>query len=305
MRAYQFDSVTGALKLSDLPTPTPKPGEILIRVVAAGATPSELVWYPTTHTKAGGVRSSAVPGHEFSGTVAAVGIEVDSFAVGSDVFGMNDWFADGATADYCITRPEWIATKPPSVSHYEASAAPIGALTAWQGLFDRAALRTGERILVHGGSGSVGSFAVQLACQAGAHVVASASARNQGFLREIGGDTTIDYNQPAAPPGPFDVIFDTVGGDTLARSWALLKPGGRMITIAADVEATTDERAKAAFFIVEPNGEQLAKIAALLEAHKLVATVNAIVPFAQADEVYRRKIVGSGRGKVVIDVASR
>ena len=132
--------------------PEPKADEILVRIYAAGVTPTELMWYPTTHTKAGGPRLDAIPGHEFSGVVERVGTAIDTNWIGREVYGMNDWFADGATAEYCISTISSVAAKPSRLSHAEAAAVPIGALTAWQGLFDRAKLRSGERVLIHGGA---------------------------------------------------------------------------------------------------------------------------------------------------------
>ena len=147
---------------------------------------------------------------------------------------MNDWFADGATAEFCAGAAG-IAPKPKHLSHAESAAVPIGALTAWQGLVDRAKIREGERVLVHGGAGAVGVFAVQIARLHGAEIIATASRRNADFVAKLGAQTVIDY---AATPfeqraKDVDVVFDCVGGDTLRRSWSVLKPGGRMVTIAA------------------------------------------------------------------------
>jgi NADPH:quinone reductase-like Zn-dependent oxidoreductase len=155
--------VNGVLVEGEAAKPEAGAGEVVVRVRAAGVTPTEVEWYPTTHTKTGEARAGAVLSHEFSGVVEAVGEGVTGITAGEAVFGMNDWFAEGALAEYCVTRPEWIAAKPKGVSDAEAAATPIGALTAWQGLFDRARLRAGERVLVHGGAGAVGVFAVQLA----------------------------------------------------------------------------------------------------------------------------------------------
>jgi NADPH:quinone reductase-like Zn-dependent oxidoreductase len=170
MKVMRFNDSADAPALiaATASVPQPRPGEMLIHIQAAGVTPTELRWYPTTHTPDGGKRTGAIPGHEFSGIVEAVGRDVDPGLVGREVFGLNDWFADGATAEYCVAQPSGIALKPHRPSHAEAASVPIGALTAWQGLFDRARLRPGERVLVHGASGSVGIFAVQLARRAGA-----------------------------------------------------------------------------------------------------------------------------------------
>jgi len=147
----------------DIPQPSPQAGEVLIGVHAAGMTSSELAWYPTSRAKEGGKRAAAAPSHELSGEIAGLGEGVEDLSIGQEVYGTNDWFADGALAKFCITRPGWIAPRPQSLSHAEAASLPISALTARQGLFDRARLRAGERVLIHGGAGAVGTLAIQLA----------------------------------------------------------------------------------------------------------------------------------------------
>lgn len=292
--------------LESVARPVPGRGEILVRVHAAGVTPTEVAWWPTTHTKEGRTRSGAVPGHEFSGVVAEVGDGASGVEVGDAVYGMNDWFADGATAEYCVTRPEWVAGKPIQLTHAEAASVPIGALTAWQGLLDRAKIKSGDRILIHGGSGAVGVYAVQLARRAGAHVITTASARNREFLTQLGAAEVIDYHTARFEEsvGKVDVVFDTVGGETLRRSWDVLTPGGRMVTVAADVEGTADERAKGAFFIVEAKRKQLEEIARLLDAGEIRPVVDAVVPLERAGEAYAGKVTEKlGRGKVVVAVA--
>ena len=165
----------------ELKTPEVGLGEILVHVRAAGVTPTELLWYPTTHTKSGTARTRAVPGHEFSGVIAATGKGVEDFEVGDEVYGMNDWFADGATAEFCTTLPQNVARKPATLSHEAAASVPVGALTSWQGLIDRAKLQPGERVLVHGGAGAVGLYAVQLAHIRGARVITTVSDSGHRF----------------------------------------------------------------------------------------------------------------------------
>jgi NADPH:quinone reductase-like Zn-dependent oxidoreductase len=296
------------LVVENAPQPQPRRGELLIRVYAAGVTPTELLWYPTTHNKDGEKRSRAVPGHEFSGVIAAVGEDTAGFEIGQEVYGMNDWFSDGAMAEYCITQPASVAPKPPRLTHVEAASVPIGALTAWQALFDRAGLQAGEHILVHGGAGAVGVFAIQLARFRGARVTTTASARNLEFITGLGAERVIDYRAARFEEtvSGMDVVFDTVGGETLQRSWGVLKPGGRMITIAADAETTTDDRVKQAFFIVEPNHEQLARIGDLLEAGDLHPVVDAVLPLSQASAAFTGEVrQRQGRGKLVVAVAAQ
>jgi NADPH:quinone reductase-like Zn-dependent oxidoreductase len=301
------DSAVGqALVEANAHRPRPGRGELLIRVGAAGVTPTELMWYPTSHTKTGQKRTGAVPGHEFSGVVAEAGGDAGSTGVGHEVFGMNDWFSDGATAEYCIAHHSAVAPKPHGLTHAEAASVPIGALTAWQGLFDRAKLQPGERVLVHGGAGAVGIFAVQLAKLHGARVMATASARDFDFVASLGAEQVIDYGASRFEEAAreVDVVFDTVGGETLQRSWGVLKTSGRMVTIAASEETAADERVKKAFFIVEPNQKQLAEIAGLLDARRLQTFVAGTVPLSKAAEAYSGSIRRRFAGKLVVVVGT-
>jgi len=307
MRLSDFAQVP-VLVEENVPQPQPGRGELLVQIYAAGVTSKELLWYPTTHNKNGGRRSRAVPDHEFSGVIAAVGEDVAGFDIGQEVYGMNDWYSDGAMAEFCITQPTSVAPKPAKLTHVEAASVPIGGLTAWQGLLDRARLQAGERVLVHGGAGAVGIFAIQLARFHGAHVIATASARNLAFVSALGAERIIDYQAIRFEENvrEMDVVFDTVGGETLRRSWSVLKPGGRMITIAADSEITTDNHMKQAFFIVEPNHEQLIQIGDLLDAGHLRTVVDVVLPFAQASAAYTGKVEQRrGHGKLVVAVTAQ
>lgn len=304
MKALRLvSSVPGPLLVEEeMPQPQPQRDEVVVRVHAIAVTPTELLWHPTSHTRDGGPRHAAVPGHEFSGEIAECGEDVSDFAIGQDVYGMNDWFAEGALAEYCITRPEWIANKPQGLSHEESASVPISALTAWQGLLERGRLHPGERVLIHGGTGAVGMFAVQLAHTHGARVIATVSASNIALVKSLGADEALDYRGK-----PFedcvreiDLVFDTVGGDTLQRSWQVLKPAGRLVTIAADSESTSDERVRQAFFIVEPNGAQLAQVNKLLEAGKLRTALDTVLPVSAATEAYAGTVPRQGPGKHVI-----
>jgi NADPH:quinone reductase-like Zn-dependent oxidoreductase len=305
MKAIQLldNSQAPELVEVDVPEPIPGNGELLIKVCAAGVTPTELSWYPTFNTKDGQRRVHAIPCHEFSGVIAGLGSGVKDLEIGDEVYGMNDWFAQGAAAEYCITTPSSIARKPGKLSHPEAATVPIGALTAWQGLFDRAKLQSGERVLVHGGAGAVGAFVIQLAKLHGAYVIATASAHNRDFILSLGAEEAIDYKATAFETvvGKVDVLFDGVGGDTLARSWDLLNPDGRAITIAADSEGTNDKRVKDAFFIVEPNRQQLSDVGVLIKSGSLHTFVGAELPLKDAPAAYAGTIRRlNGRGKVVL-----
>jgi NADPH:quinone reductase-like Zn-dependent oxidoreductase len=288
------------LVAADLPRPEPGEKQLLIRVRAAGVTPTELGWYPTNHRSDGTPRNGAVPGHEFSGEVVGLGEGAEGFEVGQEIYGLNDWFADGATAEFCLTQPQNIASKPSALSHSAAATVPIGALTAWQGLLERVKIQRGERVLVHGAAGSVGIFAVQLAHLHGAHVIATASSRTLDVVAAMGAEEVIDYRASRFEDraGKVDVVFDGVGGETLDRSWRVLKAGGRLVTIV-------EQASKNEFFIVEPNQKQLIEIASLLDAGTLKTFVGASVPLKDASSAYSGSVSkAEGFGKVVVVIES-
>jgi len=290
-----------------LPDPTPAAGQVVVRVAAAGITPTELEWYPTTHDAFGAPRTGAVPSHEFSGTIAALGSDVNDFTLAQYVFGMNDWFAPGALAELCVADATSIAPAPMNLNPIQAASVPIGALTAWQGLFEHGHLHPGDRVLIHGGAGSVGHFAVQIAHLHGAHVIATASPANFDLVRQLGADEVIDYHVTRfedAVTQPVDIAFDTVGGDVLLRSLPLVKPDRFAITIASDKEGNQDPRIQHAFFIVKPNQRQLMEIAALIDTGKLRTLVDAVVPFSEAGMAYNGKLpYRAGHGKIIVAVS--
>jgi NADPH:quinone reductase-like Zn-dependent oxidoreductase len=276
-------------------------GEVLVRVHAAGVMHTELGWDQTWTTPTGEPRPwPVILGHEFSGEIAALGAGVKKVGVGDLVYGLNDWSSNGAYAEYCAAPVADLAPKPAGVDHVQAAATPIAALTAWQGLFERAGLTAGQRVLIHGASGGVGTFAVQLAHWRGAQVTATASTANLDFVRRLGANEVIDYRAQRFDDlvASVDVVFDTVGGETLDRSWAVLKPGGKLVTVA-DPGETNDERSRAAYFIVEPSRTQLAEIAQLVEAGSLRPVVGAVFPLAEARQAYQHK---PNHGKVVLRV---
>lgn len=294
---------TESLLYEDAPKPSPKDNQVLVQVYATAITPTEFAWYPTFHTPEGGTRPfPIILGHEFSGFVDAIGPACTGVQVGDPVYGLSDWFINGAQADYCLTVPANIAPKPTSLDHTQAAAVPISALTAWQALIDRAHLSEGQRVLVHGAAGGVGSFAVQLARHKGAHVIATASAANADFVTALGADEVIDYRTT-----PFetvvrdvDVVLDTVGGDTRDRSWGILRKAGQLVTIAADAERLTQPRVRNAFFIVEPNRVQLIKISRLIDTGVIRPIVGAVFSMENFRQAYDQKPV---RGKHVLRIA--
>lgn len=307
MKAVFLNTRAGPESLisGDLPQPHARAGEVLVKVHATAVTPTEFQWHPTFKLPSGDPRPfPVVLGHEFSGVIESLGANVTGFSVGDAVYGMNDWFTNGAQAEYCVAPATALARKPKTLDHIQSAVVPISALTAWQGLFKKADLHRHQRVLIHGAAGGVGVFAVQLARWREAYVIATASSGNLNFIRSLGADEVIDYQKTRfeGMVRGLDVVFDGVGGDTLERSWSVLAKNGRLVTIATQSGQTTSQRVRDAFMLVEANGAQLADIANLIDAGDLRVFVEAVFPMARAREAYARTEQGKMRGKIVLRV---
>jgi NADPH:quinone reductase-like Zn-dependent oxidoreductase len=295
------------LVYEDAPQPHPGLGEVLVRVYATGVIANELKWDATYQTKAGNPRALPIPGRDLSGVVEEVGHGVTTLVPGSEVYAMLDFCCDGAEAEYTIALPNELAPKPGTLDHVQAAAVPLSALTAWQALFEHANLGAGQTVLIHGAAGGVGVFAMQLARLAGAQVIATTSARNRDFLRKLGATEVIDYTTTRFEEmvQRVDVVFDTVGGDTLQRSWQVVKPGGVLVSVviprpSADVAKGHD--ARFAWFVVEPNREQLIQIGMLIDAGHIRPIIDTVVPLSEARQAYEQGAKGHMRGKIVLRV---
>jgi NADPH:quinone reductase-like Zn-dependent oxidoreductase len=295
------------LVYEDAPQPHPGLGEVLVRVYATGVIANELKWDVTYQTKAGSPRALPIPGRDLSGVVEAVGPGVMALGKGSEVYAMLDYGCDGAEADYTIALPNELAPKPGTLDHVQASAVPLSALTAWQALFEHANLVARQSVLIHGAAGGVGVFAVQLARWAGAQVIATASARNGDFLRELGATEIIDYTTTRFEEviKPVDVVFDLVGGDTLLRSWQVVKPEGVLVSVVSprpSADVAQRHEARFAWFVVEPNLEHLIQIGTLIDAGQIRPIIETALPLSQARQAYEQGAKGHTRGKIVLRV---
>ena len=309
MKAIRIHGRGGPDRLAyeDAPQPRPGAGEVLVRVYATGVIATELTWVPTYQTKAGSVRELPIPGHDLSGVVEEVGPGVTTLARCSEVYALTAFDRDGAEAEYTIALPSELAPKPRTLDHVQAAAVPLTALTAWQALFEHAHLAAGQSVLIHGAAGGVGVFAVQLARWAGAYVIATASAHNRDFLRELGANEIIDYTTTHFEEvvHDVDVVFDMVGRDTLERSWQVVKPGGVLISVVSpqpSFEEAKTHNVRPVWFVVEPNREQLIQIGALIDAGKIRPIIDTVLPLAQARQAYEQGARGHTRGKIVLRV---
>jgi NADPH:quinone reductase-like Zn-dependent oxidoreductase len=220
---------------------------------------------------------------------------------------MLNYCYDGAEAEYTIALPSELAPKPRTLDHVQAAAVPLSALTAWQALFEHANLVAGQTVLIQGAAGYVGVFAVQLARWAGAQVIATASARNRDFLRELGANEVIDYTTTRFEEvvHEVEVVFDLVGGDTLQRSRQVIKPGGILVSVVSprtSADVAQGHKARFAWFVVEPNREHLIQLGTLIDAGRIRPIIDTVLPLSQARQAYEQGAKGHTRGKIVLRV---
>lgn len=307
MKAVRLHGRGGPEQLvyEEAPQPQPGPGEVLARVGASGVIANELKWDETYQTVTGASRPFPIPGHDLSGVVAAVGPGVTDLTMGDAVYALIAFRRDGADADYVIALPSELAPRPRTLDDTQAGAVPLSALTAWQALFVHGGLSAGQTALIHGAAGGVGVFATQLARWKGARVITTASARNADFVRALGADEVIDYATTRFDEvvHDADVVFDAVGGDTLARSWRVVKPGGALVSVVSPLSGQPmRDDIRYIYFIVEPSGAQLREIGALIDAGQMHPIVDRVFPLAQARQAYEAAATGHPRGKIVITV---
>ena len=317
--------------LTEVPRPSPRAGELLVRVHAAGLNPVDF------KTRAGAlkiIRNYPLPivmGNELSGVVEAVGAGVTRFAKNDRVFARVDKNYMGAFAEFAVVDEDHAARMPASLDFTTAAAVPLAALTALQALRDELHVSAGQRVFIPGGAGGVGTFAIQLAKHMGAHVATTASSRGEALVKRLGAEVVIDYTRERFEDNlaGYDCAFDLLGGDTLARVWSVLKPGGRVVSIAGVPEPVTarkdlgrgsglaalfwvaslQTRLRAArhhcsyrYLFMHPSGADLAYLASLIDAKQLEVVVDRVFPFAEAKEAMAYLEAGHAKGKVVLSL---
>jgi NADPH:quinone reductase-like Zn-dependent oxidoreductase len=289
------------LALSEVPHPHAAENDVIVRVHAAGFTPGELEWPATWADRAGRDRTPSVPGHELSGVVAELGYGTTGLTVGQRVFGLADWARDGSLAEYTAVEARNLAPLPADIEHTVAAALPISGLTAWQALFDHARLTVGQTVLIHGAAGGVGSIAVQLAREVGAHVIGTGRAADRDTVLGLGAAAFVDLQEGQLhEAGQVDVVLDVIGGDVFDQSLALLRPGGTLVTITAPPKVQPKD-GRAIFFVVEADRAQLAGLAQRVRDGRLTPIVGSVRPLHETPAAF-----APGRrsaGKTIIQVA--
>lgn len=294
------------LTLEEMPKPEPGRGEVVVQVKAAGVGPWDAL------IRGGkSLLPQTLPltlGSDFSGVIDSVGPGAEQWLVGDKVFGVTNESFIGAYAEYAIAKAHMIAPKPKSLNDTHAASVPVVAVTAWQMVREMACVSPGQFVLVHGGAGNVGAFAVQLAKRAGAVVVATASSEHEGYVHRLGADGVMDYRTTRFYDTlkEVDGVLDTVGGETLENSYGIVKPGGIIVSCAArpSKEKAEQRGVRAAFFLVEVTRDRLETIARLIDAKELKTEVGEVF---WLDESRRAHEMLEGaphrRGKIVLKIA--
>ena len=295
------------LKYEDVPRPEPKADQILIRVIAAGVNPVDGMIRSGMFAKDGNGAFPMVLGGDIAGVVERVGNKITKFKAGDPVFAYVSLDSGGGYAQYAVVPEGDAAPKPKSLTYVEAGAVPIVALTAWQALIDTAKLNAGQTVLIHGGSGGVGTFAIQIAKARGAKVIATASTANQDLLKQLGTDVAVDYTKQKFEDvaKDVDVVLDSVGKDTLTRSYGVVKKGGIIVSLVARPNQSDLEKhgIRGVALSVEPNSGELAQIGKLIDEKKIRVIVSQTFPLSEAKKAQEQVASGHTRGKIVLKLA--
>jgi NADPH:quinone reductase-like Zn-dependent oxidoreductase len=309
MHALRIHEQRGPEGLSYEETPRPEPGtgDVLVRVHAASLTPTELTWPSTWVDRLGHDRRPVIPGHEVSGTVETLGWGTTGFGVGDTVYGLTDWYRDGTLAEYVAVEARNLALKPASLDHVQAAAIPMPGLTAWQALFVHGGLFGGQRVLILGAGGGVGSIAVQLARGTGAHVIVTGRAWARDLVTELGAERFVDLDSERFEEvaEEVDLVVDLVGGETLRRSTAMVKEGGIVVSAVEDPRAQLDEarQVHGTYFVVEPARSELEELARRADAGELRPVVGEVFDLPDGRKAFEAKVGGGVPGKVVLRIS--
>jgi NADPH:quinone reductase-like Zn-dependent oxidoreductase len=295
------------LKYEDVPRPEPTDDQLLVLVLAAGVNPVDGMIRSGMFAKEGNRAFPIILGGDVAGVVDKVGSKVTKFKANDPVFAYVSLDNSGGYAQYALVTEREAAPKPKSLTYVEAAAVPIVALTAWQALIDAAKLGSGQTVLIHGGSGGVGSFAIQIAKARGAKVIATASTANQELLKQLGADVAIDYTKQKFEDvaKDVDVVLDSIGKDTLARSYGTVKRGGIIVSLVARPKQSELEKhgIRGAALSVDPNSDELAEIGKLIDQKKIKVIVSQTFPLSEAMKAQEQVASGHTRGKIVLKIA--
>src|SRR3954454_7313975 len=291
--------------IDDIPRPSPAPGEVLVRVAAAGVAPWDAL------IREGKSKVSPPPpltlGSDLSGVVEALGPGVSQFKRGDQIYGVTNAQFVGGNDEFAVASASMVASKPPRLTSLEAASIPVVAVTAWQMLFEHARPEAGQRVMVLGAAGNVGAYAVQFAANAGFHVIAVVGSQDVEFVRTLGATDVIDYRVAdfADDVRSVDVVIDTVGGDTRDRAFGVLKPGGVLVTVVSTEFVPSRSDIRSVFFYAEVTTARLSAISAVIDSGRLSPQAGAVLPLKDVRTAHHM-LAGAPhrRGKIMLEVAS-
>jgi NADPH:quinone reductase-like Zn-dependent oxidoreductase len=296
------DQAAGAtgMKLTEQTEPKAAINDVIVQVYAAGFVGTELEWPSTWADRLGRNRTPSIPGHELAGVVSALGYGTTGLSVGQRVFGLADWYRNGALADYVAIEARNLAPLPGDVDFTIGASLPISGLTAWQGLFQHGRLQAGQSVLAHGAAGAVGTMVTQLAREAGAYVIGTGRAADREKALDFGAHAFVDLaNDALEDVGQVDLVFDVIGGDIQKRSAGLVKAGGTLVSVVGPVEARP-AHGLAVDFVVEPDRRQLDEIVQRVRSGRLRTNIGTTVSID--DAVAALNATERRKGKTVICV---
>ena len=295
------------MKYQDVPRPEPKEDEILIRVIAAAVNPVDAMIRAGGMKRFLGEKLPLIPGMDVAGVVEKIGTKITKFKVGDPVYAYLSFEEQGGYAEFAIAKENETALKPKSISFAAAAAVPLAATTAWQALVDTAKIDNGQTVLIHGGSGGVGHFAIQIAKARGAKVIATASTPSQNVMKELGADQTIDYTTTKFEDvvRDVDVVLDAVRGDALTRSYGVVKKGGMVVSITGQPDQAECEKReiRCVSLMAHPDAKVLEDLARLIDDKKIKPIVSQEMPLKDAAIAHEQIATRHTRGKIVLKVA--
>ena len=308
MKAITVHSFGGPenMLVEEIQTPEPSAGEVLVKVFATSLNPVDFKVIAGERQHEFPVKLPFTPGNDVSGVIEKIGPEVQDFSAGDAVYGRADPTKNGTFAEYIVISANRISRKPISIDHIEAASVPLAGLTAWQCLFMHGKLQSDQKVLIHGGAGSVGAFAVQFAREKGSYVIATAGTNDITFVKQLGANEVIDYKNQAFDEmcNGIDLVMDLIGGETQRRSVSVLKIGGILIS-TQKIEFEAEAKNKdiyIAHFSTTSEPEDLQKIATLIDESKVKCTIKAVFSLEQVQEAVKSNKSKEGRGKIILQV---
>ena len=306
MKAAVFHEYGGPVEIAEVARPKLQDSNVLVEVHAASLNPIDNI------LRAGFLRQMLeltfphVKGYDVSGTVVEIGNNVKNVKIGDEVFARPNQMDAGSIAEFARIQEDELAIKPSNLTHEQAASVPLAGLTAWQALVTKGKIKEGNKVLIHAGSGGVGTLAIQIAKHFGTFVATTTSGKNVALVKELGADLVIDYTTQNFEDelSNCDLVIDTIGGETLARSFKVLKKGGKMVSIKSQDNDNLAQKYNVHFewFFMSPDGKMLSELAGLISQGAIKTVIDSVFRMDQAAEAFDRLATGRAKGKIIIAV---